>query len=174
MTLQPTTFNLSDRFSWPRPGDRVDCYQFTPPNPNHKQKRDWCKNPWQPPADDTWHKVHCWHRCVMVIVASRRAQGKHLLTVTCLDWPEPVLSEGVEIPLTHVELIERSICDPSQIGIRARALGATASAGAGGTADQKLRTAGRLDQSSAGIRGEGHREAPTEATAIQRSVFEAG
>jgi len=89
------------------PGDRVTAYQYSDPTvtlSDRARLRSASANPWQlPPEGQQWRKLRLWGDWPIVVlsVADDRA------IVTSPHFPFPLCSEGIEIPLTHIELNQR-------------------------------------------------------------------
>lgn len=83
-------------------GDRVLVFQWTPPNPTQQQIQQWLINPWVLPPNETWNKVPHWNGWQMTIIKLTPA----LAIVTHPEFPMPLRSEGVAVPLTHCELCQ--------------------------------------------------------------------
>lgn len=91
----------------PEIGDRVQCYHYTPQNPHPQEINLWLKNPWAwMPAPDL-NKLRCWGDWPIVVLRRARNNGKVWLVVTCEHFDEPLRSQGVRVPLTHIELVQK-------------------------------------------------------------------
>jgi|GEM_PF-5014249 len=89
------------------PGDRVTVYQYSDPTvtlSDRARLRSASADPWQlPPEGQQWRKLRIWGDwpIVALSVTSDRA------IVTSPHFPFPLCSEGVQVPLTHIELNQR-------------------------------------------------------------------
>lgn len=93
----------------PNPGDRVTVYQQVPlftPSHTPEQIRSLAKHPWAAPLDPTRPRFRCWGDWAIVVLRRQRKGGETWLTVTATEFPEPLRSHGVRVPLSHVELVE--------------------------------------------------------------------
>jgi len=89
------------------PGDRVTVYQYSDPTvtlSDRARLRSASANPWHlPPDGQQWRKLQIWGDWPIVVlsIAGDRA------IVTSPHFPFPLCSEGIEVPLTHIELNQR-------------------------------------------------------------------
>lgn len=91
-----------------KPGDRVTVYQQPPaltPAMSPAEIRQAALNPWAV-VDPTRPKFRCWGDMPIVVLRRQRKNGEVWLTVTSAEFPEPLRSEGVRVPLSCVELVE--------------------------------------------------------------------
>lgn len=89
----------------PNPGDRLRIFQHTHPNPNGVQIREFIENPWQPPSPGT-RPLEVFPDWAMVCLR-RHKRGEQVLSITSAEFPEPIRSQGIKIPLECCEILER-------------------------------------------------------------------
>ncbi len=92
-----------------RAGDRVSVWHQTPPfTPDLSPERiaQLAQNPWAFPVDLTRPKFRCWGDWAIVVLKRQQRNGEVWLIVTSDQFPEPLRSQGVRVPATHVELVE--------------------------------------------------------------------
>lgn len=104
----------------PSVGDRVRCYQFTPPKPTEAQLQACIDqfragNHWVQPTDATWNRYEAWKGWAIVVLKRGFVADKIFLTVTSEEFPEPLRSAGVRVPATHCELVERGYGLPQMV-----------------------------------------------------------
>ena len=89
----------------PNPGDLLKVYQFTPPNPNGIELREFAANPWQPPFPGC--KKLLIFECPIVCLRRHKRGQEVVITITSEYFQEPGRSQGVKIPLHCVEIVQR-------------------------------------------------------------------
>lgn len=88
-----------------KPGDRVRVYQWVPPNADdYLLTQQWLANPWMGPLDPAWKKLPCWPTWPIVVLRSPREGG--WVPVTSIEFPEPLRSQGVPVPVSNCELLQ--------------------------------------------------------------------
>lgn len=91
----------------PEVGDRVTVYQYVPHQPTHEQVEQCIANLWAYPPHPKLKQLCCWGDWAIVVLRRHRRGGEVWLTITSAEFPEPLRSEGVRVPLSHVELAEK-------------------------------------------------------------------
>lgn len=118
LEARSASFNLKDRSSYPKPGDRIEVYNFTPPEKlirsdcDSRQYLKLPRNKQFPSGDDVdlWNVYQSWDgRYTIVVLDSGRIDGVEWLMVTSPEWSDtPELQRrGVRVPLSHCVVVER-------------------------------------------------------------------
>lgn len=92
-----------------KPGDRVIVWQQVPPFTPAMSPAEIGKlaqKPWSLPIDPNRPKFRCWGEMPIVVLRRQRKNSEVWLTVTSSEFPEPLRSQGVRVPLSCVELAE--------------------------------------------------------------------
>lgn len=86
-------------------GDRIIIHQYTPAKATDADWQQWRRNKWVLPTPDrTWNRHELWRGWAIVVL---RVEANHLI-VTSEEFIEPTRSDGVRVPISHVELVRRS------------------------------------------------------------------
>ncbi len=169
------------------PGDRVLAYQYSDTRLTLSDRaalRAAAANPWQlPPQGDEqhWRKLPLWCGCngyqwEIVVLKVNCASG--VATVTSPNFPLPLCADGVQIPLSHIEIIESGVYDQSQLDRICRGLPPIADADTDAPTklihpSPQVDRASKRRQSSASrtVRGGDRASTNDQAQTAQQSIF---
>lgn len=89
------------------PGDLIAVHEYTRINPSKFQIGQWIAaqrsgNWWMPKEGEAHNKYRVWPDYPVVVLRTELS----VVFVTSSEFPEPLRSEGVRVPLTHVELVQ--------------------------------------------------------------------
>ena len=89
------------------PGDRIQAYEYTRINPTKQQIGKWIADAragkwWMPKEGEVHNKLPVWPDYPIVVLRTELS----VVFVTSSEFPEPLRSEGVQVPVTHVELVQ--------------------------------------------------------------------
>lgn len=90
----------------PLPGDRLQVFQFTHPDPNPRQIREFIENPWCKPFPNA-KKLPIFPDWAVVCLRRHKRGEQVLISITSAEFPEPIRSQGIKIPLECCEILER-------------------------------------------------------------------
>lgn len=90
-----------------KPGDRVQCWEYTRINPTKREIGKWIADAragkwWMPKEGEPHNKLPVWENYPIVVLRVELS----VVFVTSSQFPEPLRSEGVQVPISHVELMQ--------------------------------------------------------------------
>lgn len=93
----------------PEIGDRVRVFEYTLKNPTVQQVDAWVRDRWAWMPSPELNKLPCWGNWPIVVLRrGRDPQTERIwLTVTSECFDEPLRSQGVRVPLSHTELVQK-------------------------------------------------------------------
>jgi hypothetical protein len=86
-----------------QPGDRITVYQYTHRHPTPQQIEECGRNPWVLPPGPHYNQLQWWGDWPIVILSIEGSWAR----VTCTEFTPELQQEGVRVPLSHCELVER-------------------------------------------------------------------
>lgn len=90
----------------PEPGDKLKVCQYTYPRPTIEQVNQFIANPWQPPTPGT-QPIEPFPTWTIVCLRRSRKGEQVFITITSAEFPEPLRSQGIKVPLECCEILER-------------------------------------------------------------------
>lgn len=168
----------------PHPGDSIAVYQYSDPTvtlSDRARLRAAVENPWQlPPVGETWRKLPLWtgaNGTAWEIIVLTIDLASNTAVVTSPSFPLPLCMEGIKVPLTHIEILQRGIYDRNQLDRICRGLPADepdTDAQAGTlypTVEGDRIPHSRQSRSRGNVRGSDRAAAERETAEAQQSIF---